>query len=250
MHGFFKKLYTYWCLFWFVLVFILIYPFFLLFLTNERTYPQAHFLNKLWAHLVFGITFIPCKLIWEFKPDKNEVYVYAPNHSSFLDIPSLVYSLPGYFVFVGKSSLAKVPLFGYMFRKLYIAVDRASVKSRYQTIHEAIKHINKGRSVAIFPEGTIPKDGNPELIPFKDGAFRIAIEKQVPIVPITIAYNWRILPDLGTKTTVSWHPMKMVIHKPLFTKGMTLDDLDELREKTFGIIREELKKHNPELKSN
>lgn len=240
-----KKAYTYWCLFWFLLIFLLLYPFWLIFLISERTYPLGHFLNKVWAHLEFAMTGIPCKVVWEFKPEKGETYIYTPNHSSFLDIPTLVYSLPGYFVFVGKSSLAKLPLFGYMFRKLYIAVDRSSAKSRYQTLHESIKHINKGRSVTIFPEGTIPRENNPELIPFKDGAFRIAIEKQIPVVPITIPYNWIILPDKGTKTLVTWHKMKIIVHKPIETKGMTLDNLDALKEKTFGIIHEELKKHNP-----
>jgi len=106
--------------------------------------------------------------------------------------------------------------------------------------------IENNISVALFPEGTIPKHDNPKLIPFKDGAFRIAIEKQVPIVPVTLPHNWKILPDDG-KWLIHRHLMKLIIHEPIETTGMTLEDVDKLKEKTYQIIHEELKKHNPGL---
>lgn len=191
----------------------------------------------------------PWKVEWHYKPEKNKPVVYAVNHTSYLDIPSLCLTIPYYFVFVGKSSLSKVPLFGYMFRKLYISVDRNSKVSKYKTIKDASAHIAKKRSVAIFPEGTIPNQDNPKMISFKDGPFRIAIENQVPLVPVTIPYNWYILGDKGKETIVNWHIMKMVFHKPIDTKGLTLDDIDSLKIKTYQIIKKELEKHNPQLNS-
>ncbi len=244
---FLQKFYTGWCIFWFLIVFLLLYPFFLLFLSNKKTYPQAHFLNKLWAYAVFFITTVRWKIVWEYKPDKNSPVIYAPNHSSYLDIPSLCLATPFYFVFVGKSSLAKVPLFGYMFRKLYISVNRHNGISKYKVIDEACRHIDRGRSIAIFPEGTIPRENNPELISFKEGPFRIAIQKQIPVVPVTIPYNWIILPDNGRKVTIRRHLMKIIYHKPISTKGMTFEDIDRLREMTYEVINEELKKHNQQL---
>jgi len=204
-------------------------------------------MNKIWAYIVFTLTITPWKIIWHFKPKKGEPVVYAPNHSSYLDIPSLCLTVPYYFIFVGKSSLEKIPLFGYMFRKLYISVNRKSRSSKYMTIKEASRHIAQKRSIVIFPEGTIPTDKNPELIKFKDGPFRIAIENQVPLVPVTIPFNWYILPDKGKKIGINQHTMKMIFHAPIPTQGMTLEDVDMLKEKTYRIIRNELKKYNPQL---
>jgi 1-acyl-sn-glycerol-3-phosphate acyltransferase len=115
--------------------------------------------------------------------------------------------------------------------------------SKYKTMVKCSEAIEDNISVALFPEGTIPKNNHPDLIPFKDGAFRIAIEKQVPIVPVTIAFNWKILPDNG-KYFIHNHLMKMIIHEPIETTGMTLDQTEELKRKTFDIIQNELKKQN------
>lgn len=241
-----QHLYRAWVVFWFIIAFLCLYPFFVLFIQRESWKKYGHFCNKIWAHVVFFLCRLPVKLEWRYKPDPNKSYVYCPNHSSYLDIPTLCYSLPGYSVFVGKASLAKVPLFGYMFRNLYIPVDRKNSKSKYNTIQMGFEMIDKGRSLSIFPEGTIPKSHGPVMIPFKDGPFRIAVEKQIPIIPITIPYNWIILPDDG-KFLPRRHLMKTIIHEPLETKGLTADDIPELKAKVFAIIEAELKKHNPDI---
>jgi 1-acyl-sn-glycerol-3-phosphate acyltransferase len=76
---------------------------------------------------------------------------------------------------------------------------------------------------------------------FKDGAFRAAIEKQIPIVPVTIPYNWIILP--ADQFLLRWHPLKVIFHEPIETTGLTLQDVDALKEKVFRIIDEELKRN-------
>lgn len=230
----------------FIVFFLLLYPFFVLFIQKESWKPKGHFLNKIWAYSVFGYCFLPCKVDFRFRPNKKKNYVYCSNHSSFLDIPSLCYALPGYFKFIGKASLVKVPLFGYMFRNLYIPVDRKNQKSRYDTMLKSMEALDQGRGLAIFPEGTIPKGNHPNMIPFKDGPFRIAIEKQVPVVPVTLPYNWIILPDDGTFTP-NRHLMKVIVHEPIETKGMTIDDIATLKQKTYDIIDAELRKHNPHM---
>lgn len=191
---------------------------------------------------------MPTKVERRFKRDKNQAYIYCPNHASYLDIPSLAFALSGHYKFVGKASLAKVPLFGYMFKSLYIPVERESKVSKYKTIVQCSDAVDNHIGIALFPEGTIPKHDNPNLIPFKDGAFRVAIEKQVPIVPVTIPYNWKILPDNG-KLIIHRHLMKVIIHEPIETKGMTLENVEELKNKTYQIIYDELKKHNLNLSS-
>lgn len=102
--------------------------------------------------------------------------------------------------------------------------------------------LDSGQSIVFYPEGTIPDINQPQMIPFKDGAFKLAIDKQIPIIPITIPYNWIILPI--QKWTITWHKMKVIFHKPIPTKGMNTTDIKALREQTFDIINNELKKQN------
>ena len=201
--------------------------------------------NKVWAYLVFWSCGLRTDVRYKFKPNPNKSYVYCVNHSSYLDIPSLCYSLPGYFVLIGKSSLAKIPLFGYMFTNLYISVDRKSPKSRYDAMKKSMETIDKGLSLAVFPEGTIPRNA-PKMGPFKDGAFRTAIEKQVPVIPVAIINNWRILPDDG-QFIPRLHPMITVVCEPIITKGMTMEDLKILQQKTYDSLNNELKAFYPEL---
>ena len=81
----------------------------------------------------------------------------------------------------------------------------------------------------------------PAMAKFKDGAFRIAIEKQIAIVPVTIPYNWIILPP--DQFLLRWHKLKVIFHEPLETTGMTLDDVDMLKQRLFTTIDQELKLH-------
>jgi 1-acyl-sn-glycerol-3-phosphate acyltransferase len=109
---------------------------------------------------------------------------------------------------------------------------------------QSLEKLNMGYNLAIFPEGTIPPHAQaPKMIPFKDGAFRMAIEKQIPIVPMSIINNWQILPDDG-KFVPRRKLMHAVVHTPISTKGLTLDDVDTLKNQTYTIIESTLKKYH------
>ncbi len=174
--------------------------------------------------------------------DKNKSYIFAANHFSFLDIAVFGFSGQPY-AFIGKSSITKLPLFGWMFKKLHIPVDRKNGKSRYQSVIRANEMLAKGRSVVFFPEGGITSNEPPKLMPFKDGAFKLAIEKQIPIIPVTIPWNWIILQDNG-KFIIQRHPMKIVFHEPVITSGKTIENLDEIRREVFNTINSEIKRWN------
>ncbi len=106
---------------------------------------------------------------------------------------------------------------------------------------QSFEAIDQGKSLVIFPEGGIITKKDPVMGRFKDGAFRTAIEKQIPIVPVTIPYNWIILPPYEF---LVWRGrIKVVFHEAIDTTGLTLKDVDTLREKVFTVINEELKKH-------
>ena len=238
------RLYTTWCVTWFVMPFVVTYPLQAVLIRKQRWYPHVHGINRFWSSSALRMFLAPIRVEWRMRFSRKEQYIFTPNHSSYLDIPLLLHTIPGFINFVGKSSLTKVPLWGKVYGKLYIAVDRKSAISSAKSYIQSVRSLEQGRNLVIFPEGTIPDTAGEELLPFKDGPFRLAIEKQLPVVPVTMPYNHKFLPDLDGKLKVRWHPLKIVIHEPIETKGMTLQDLPALKERVHYIIQEELTKHN------
>jgi 1-acyl-sn-glycerol-3-phosphate acyltransferase len=147
-------------------------------------------------------------------------------------------------IFVGKNDMEKIPLFGFMYRKLHITVNRASLKSRSTTLVASMKALDEGKSLVIYPEGGIITQHPPHMVNFKDGAFRAAIEKQIAVVPVTIPNNWIILPD-QKQLLLHWGCVDVIFHEPLETKGMTINQVQELKQRVFNIIDSELKNRNP-----
>lgn len=224
----------------FVILFILALPFFMVPILFPSQYQWTGIINRVWAHIFWTLIFIPYEIDMRFSPEKDARYIFCPNHFSYMDIPSMGLN-PINSIFVGKNDMESIPFFGFMYRKLHITVNRNSVKSRYETLLNARKAVNEGKSLMIFPEGGIISSHPPTMARFKDGAFRTAIEQQIPIVPVTIPFNWIILPD-GT-FLLKRHRMKVIFHTPILTNDMELKDISELRNKTFEVIQQELLKH-------
>ncbi|WP_066830984.1 lysophospholipid acyltransferase family protein [Rufibacter ruber] len=240
-----RKVYSVWCTTWFVLPFIVTYPLFRLFIAKPSRLKHAHTINRIWSKLQLRMYLMPITIRGREHIDPKQLYVFAPNHSSYIDIPLIIAVMPGFLNFVGKKSLTKVPLWGKIYQALYIAVDRDSPVSRAKAYVSSKQSIEAGRSVVIFPEGKISPEAGRTMLPFKDGPFKLAIEKQVPLVPITMPYNHLFLPDVKGKLVIRYHPLEMTIHPPISTQGMTLVDLEALKQKTFDIIQAELDAHQP-----
>ena len=225
----------------FTILFILILPLLLIPIVFKRQFRLIGIFNRWWARLLFILIGMPYKVEYHFTLDPDKQYIFCPNHFSYLDIPTMGLNRHDT-IFVGKSSIGKVPVFGYMYNRLHITVDRSKLKSRYTSLLQAMEAIDEGKSLVIYPEGGILTKNPPQLGPFKEGAFRVAIEKQIPIVPVTIPYNWIILPD--NEFLLRWRPVKVVFHKPIDTTGLTLNDTDFLKSTLYDTITGELKKYN------
>ena len=156
MKGILKWLYSRYCLAVFTVIFLLLLPLFWFFVQRKSWRKAAITLNHVWANLFWKLSFIPVKQQYNTRLDRNSQYVFCANHTSFLDIP-LLGLCRNHFVFVGKSSISKVPLFGYVFRKIHITVDRRSLKSKYETVRRASEAIDQGISLVMFPEGGTEK---------------------------------------------------------------------------------------------
>ena len=139
--------------------------------------------------------------------------------------------------------MEKIPLFGFMYRKLHITVDRSKLTSRYSSYTRSLKALEEGKSLVIFPEGGIITTQPPRMSRFKDGAFRLAIEKQIAIVPVTLPYNWIILPD--NAMVLRPGRISLIFHEPIDPTGYTVQDIDHLKMQVFNIVEQELKKLNP-----
>lgn len=239
---FLRTLHTYYCLVIFTILFFIFFPLLLIPILFPKKFHLVGIFNRWWAKLLFHLCFLRYRVECRAKLNRKQQYIFCPNHFSYLDIPHMGLN-PINTIFVGKSDMEKIPLFGFMYRKLHITVNRSSLKSRGKTLRSTLKALEEGKSLVIFPEGGIVTHHPPHMVKFKDGAFRAAIEKQIPIVPVTIPFNWIILPDK--------HPfrlqhgvLKIIFHKPIRTAGKTLNDLDDLKEEVYSVIDNELKKQN------
>ncbi len=195
---------------------------------------------RFWARWILIIPGIFVKVKREISvEDLPSPCVYVANHSSYLDIVISYIVVQKYMIYMGKMEIEKAPLFRIFFRNMNIYVDRKSRSGSYKAFQTASERLKNGESVFLFPEGTIESKG--QLKPFKNGAFRLAIENQVPIVPITFMDNWKLLQNGGFFKSKG-HPgiSHCIMHKPVLTKGMTEEDLISLRHNVREIILQTL----------
>ncbi|MBM1105305.1 1-acyl-sn-glycerol-3-phosphate acyltransferase [Aurantibacter crassamenti] len=219
---------------------ILFFPFLLFFTLSESTYPQFFWMARnLWARPILYGMGCPPQVAKEEKLVKGKSYMLVANHTSMLDIMLMLHLSRNPFVFVGKKELAKIPLFGFFFKRVCIMVDRNNSGSRTGVYRRAQKRLAQGLSICIFPEGGVPEDESIVLDTFKDGAFKMAIAHKIPIVPITFYDNKKRF----SFTFLSGGPgrIRAKIHR--FVETGILDESDKvmLREQVRTVILNELK---------
>ena len=196
-----------------------------------------------WAHhkiarTFFTLIFIPMKIRCEEGVDLKSQYVIIANHFSYIDIPALAaLNIP--FKFIGKMQVNNIPVLGYIFKNLHIMVDRDSKNSRKQTYIDSFKSIDEGYSIGLFPEGGIKTEKVPTMAPVKNGAFTMALEKQIPILPVSLLGAYKIMKG---SFFISWSPCEIICHKPISTDGFTTKDIDKFRDKCYDILQAELDK--------
>ena len=157
-------------------------------------YPVFYKLCRLWAYVILIGMGWYWHVQWAEQLDKNKSYVFVANHTSMIDIMLMfVIIKQNPLVFVGKKELAKIPLFGYFYKRTNILVDRSSAKSRQAVFLRAQNRIREGVSICVFPEAGVP---HPSVVldRFKAGAFRMAINHQITLVPMVFFNNKKRFP--------------------------------------------------------
>lgn len=170
-----------------VLTVILGIPVLLLSIRKEH-YKYCYKFIRIWCYgMFYGMGFTYKKInLTDKKIEKNRQYVIIANHTSIIDVllPSIL--IPDHpLCYVGKKELVKIPIFGTIYKRVCVMVDRSSAKSRADVYRRCAERMNEGQSVVIFPEGGVPDDTSIILDQFKDGAFILSSKHQFPIASFT-----------------------------------------------------------------
>jgi len=216
---------------------ILMSPSLLILTIKEEYYPTMWKLIRMWSKvIIYGMGF---RLNVQFneKIQNHKSYMFCPNHASLMDPFVMILLSKNPIVFIGKKELIKIPIFGFFYKKVVILVDRSDPKSRKRAYEMAKRRLQKGISMAIFPEGLVPEE-SVILAPFKNGAFSLAIEYEMTIVPQVY---------FDCKRLFSWDVLKgspgvfrIRQHKFIETKGLKHTDMETLKQQTYKIIYSDL----------
>jgi 1-acyl-sn-glycerol-3-phosphate acyltransferase len=212
-------------------------------LFSEKTGRKiAFFFLKVWAWGFSLLTFLWFRSQGRKSIDTHKAYIYVGNHGSFLDAVAIVICIPQAFSPLGKIEMLKIPVFGWIYQRLVVTIDRSSRESRDQSVVALRKDLSEGQSILIFPEGTMNKSNQP-LAPFFDGAFRLAIETQTPIVPFAILNSKEHLPR---KNPLLLNPgiIDMKFGAVIPVAGLQASDLEKLKASTFNTILSMLESHS------
>lgn len=243
------KIYSAYGLLIFALLFLILLPFFLLAMFVKPLEKMASTLNWIWARGFFFMMFFNrTQISYEQPLDRKQSYIFCANHFSYLDIPTMGL-IRHNFKFIGKSSLRKVPVWGYMYSKLHILVNRESLKDRYASWAQAREALKAGFSIVFFAEGGILSQNPPEMARFKEGSFKLAIEEQIPIVPVTIHRNHIILPD-EKPLVIRTGKVSLKVHSPIWPAGNDEVAVKALKNEVRGILEAELDKTNSHRDNN
>ncbi len=178
---------------------------------------------------------LECRGLENIRPDQH--YIFVANHQSWLDIPAMLLCLDRNFAFLAKKELLKVPILNIGLRWTgSVPIDRGDRARAIESTQRAAQRVRAGRSFIVYPEGTRTPDGH--MRRFKKGAFYMALESQTPIVPVTIAGSYEIMP----KGQIGVWPgtIRVIVHPPLDASTYGLERLDELIESAWHTIHEAL----------
>lgn len=198
---------------------------------------KAAFNGVFWARLTAYAAFMRMRVIGRDNIDPSQSYVIVVNHQSAMDIIALYGWLGIDFRWVMKQEIRKVPFLGYAcYRVGHVYIDRKNQAAAIQSLEAAKERIHSGTSVLFFPEGT--RTESSALKPFKKGAFKMALDLGLPILPITLSGTDHVMP---TKTLdLMPGQVDLTIHKAISTEGMTEEDIEQLMQESFTAINSAL----------
>lgn len=189
-------------------------------------------ISIVWMRLFFIVTGCGLKIKGKKNFVSGERYIVACNHNSLMDVPVATPFIPGANKTIAKAEMAKIPLFGLIYKRGSVLVDRKDKNSRRDSFIKMKNVLNMGMHMCIYPEGTRNKTGQP-LAPFHDGAFKLALETGTNIIPALLFNTKKVLPP--GKFFFFW-PSTMEIHFLPAIPVSQFVDYEELKEKVHQIM--------------
>jgi 1-acyl-sn-glycerol-3-phosphate acyltransferase len=192
------------------------------------------FLSRNWSKIILFISGVKVKIIGIGNINKNRSYIVVSNHQSLFDIPVIIANFPLSVRMIAKKELFWIPIFGWaIYIAGHISIDRGSGRKAKRSLEKALEKISKKRfSVVVYPEGTRSPDG--EVKEFGKGAFRLAFESKLPILPVAIKDSRKVLPRGSLR--INRGEIKIVIGKPISTENIEKRELNKLKDKVRSEI--------------
>ena len=225
----------------FVLVMLILFPFMLIasLFGKIKGGNMVYTLCTLWGDICFMMGFAPIKVIYETPHNKKKPCIFVINHLSYLDAALLVTVIRQPARVLAKAEMKKIPLFGFIYGKAVIAVERDKLSDRAKSLRSVKSLLKKNISVVVFPEGTFNMTDKP-LKEFYNGAFRVAIETQTPIKPVLFLDNFDRMPR-NHFHAVNPGRIRVVYLDEIPVDGMTTADISSLKQTTFEIMSKKLR---------
>lgn len=198
------------------------------------------FASRYWAKVIMRASLIPVEVTGRENIDPNTSYVFMANHQGAYDIFLVCGYLGAEVRWMLKRSLEKIPFLGIGCRHAgYVYVDNRNageVRSTYRRAEEALKD---GASLMVFPEGARTWDG--KMRQFRRGAFLLADELQLPILPMTINGSFDILPRMNDGKFIHRHKLSLTIHKPIYPIGQGQENIQYLMDESYRVISRDVR---------
>lgn len=239
----FQWLYSIYALVLFVGIMLLLFPFMLIASLFGRVTGgnMIYRLCMLWGDIWFLLVFIFHRNYYEQPLDRNKQYIFVGNHISYLDAPMIVKTLRRPIRALGKTEMGKVPVFGFIYKYAVVRVDRSDAEHRAKSVRNMMSVLKKGISIIVFPEGTFNMTTDP-LKDFYDGAFRVAIDTQMPIKPIIFLDGYD---RMSYKSIFSLTPGKSrtIFLEEIPMEGLTQKDISILKQKVYNVMDRKLREY-------
>lgn len=199
----------------------------------------GYYPGRIWAKVVLRVLLLPIHVEGREHLQPRQSYVFVANHQGPVDI-FLIYGYLGRnFKWMMKKALRKMPLVGVACEKArHIFVDKSGPKAIKETIDKARATLQNGTSLVVFPEGSRTFTGHMGL--FRKGAFQLADDLQLPVVPVTIDGSFDVLTRMAGFNFVHWHPLRLVIHEPIPPVGEGKEDIKHTMEEAYRVIMNSL----------
>lgn len=207
------------------------------------TFGNGHFWGyypgRLWARIILKLFLIPVEVEGSENLEDGQSYVFVANHQGAFDI-FLIYGYLGRnFKWMMKKQLESIPFVGYACKKSHqIFVDKRGPSKIRKTYEDAREILKEGYSVTVFPEGARSFTGH--MAHFRKGAFALADELQLPVVPLTINGSFDILPRMKGFNFINWHPMKLTIHKAIYPISQGPDNVETTMRQAYDSVMSSL----------